>query len=71
MVVNNCKVICPKCKAANCYTIVKLDLIDTDLHVTYSCGRCSARYTDVYALVYLGGCAADAEYDRDNITINM
>jgi transposase-like protein len=67
MVTNNYKVVCAKCKAVNCYEIVKLSLVDIDLHATYSCDACHSKYTDRYALVYLGGNCNTAEYDRDNI----
>lgn len=67
MVTNNSQVVCPKCKSINSYDIVKLALIDIDLHATYSCDACGSEYTDRYALVYLGGNACGIEYDRDNI----
>lgn len=67
MVTNNNKVVCPKCKSSNCYDIIKLALVDIDLHVTYSCETCGCEYQDKYALVYLGGSCNSMEYDRDNI----
>jgi hypothetical protein len=30
---------------------------------------CGCRFTNIYALVYLGGYAEDMMYDRDNITV--
>ena len=68
MVTNNPAVVCPKCREVNCYEIVKLELVDTELHVSYFCETCGAEYTDVYALVYLGGHMPNLSYDRDNIT---
>lgn len=68
MVANNFSVICPKCRKANCYEITKLELVDTDLHVSYFCETCGAEYTDIFALVYLGGHMPNSSYDRDNIT---
>lgn len=68
MVANNYAVVCPKCKQANCYAIRSLNLIDTDLHVSYLCETCETEYTDTYALVYLGGHTLTSCYDRDNIT---
>ena len=67
MVTNNSQVVCPKCKTINCYNIVKLALVDIDLHATYSCESCGNEYTDKYALVYIGGNCGPNEYDRDNI----
>lgn len=67
MVTNNSQVVCPKCKSINCYNIVKLALVDIDLHVTYSCDACGSEYLDKYALVYIGGKCNIGEYDRDNI----
>lgn len=67
MVTNICKVVCPKCKTSNCYEIVKLSLIDIDLHATYACESCGSEYTNVYALVYLGGQCGSVAYDRDNV----
>jgi len=67
MVTNNSQVVCPKCKASNCYEVTKLALVDIDLHATYSCESCGSKYTDRYALVYLGGNYGSIEYDRDNI----
>ena len=68
MVANNFAVVCPNCRKANCYEIKHLELIDTDLHVSYLCETCSTEYTNVYALVYLGGHMLNKSYDRDNIT---
>lgn len=69
MVASNTCIVCPKCKAVNCYGIVKSEYIDTDLHTTYSCDACGSEYTNIYALVYLGGYANSIQYDRDNITV--
>lgn len=69
MVTNNTQVVCPKCKSVNCYEIIKSEYIDTDLHTTYSCEACGSEYTNIYALVYLGGYANTMKYDRDNITV--
>ena len=68
MVANNFAVVCPKCRATNCYEIKKLELIDIDLHVSYLCETCSTEYTDRFGLVYLGGHMLNKSYDRDNIT---
>lgn len=68
MVTTAYAVVCPKCRANNCYEIKKLDLIDTDLYVSYLCETCSTEYTDAYALVHLGGHMSNISYDRDNIT---
>ena len=68
MVTNNPAVVCPKCRKVNCYEIKNLALVDTDLHVSYFCETCSAEYTDIFALVYLGGHMLTISYDRDNIT---
>ena len=68
MVANNFAVVCPKCRATNCYEIKKLELIDIDLHVSYLCETCSTEYTDHFGLVYLGGHMLNKSYDRDNIT---
>lgn len=68
MMVSNCKIVCPSCKAINHYDIVKLELVDIDLQATYSCEKCGTIYTDTYALVYMGGKTATQEYDRDNIS---
>ena len=70
MVTNNCAVVCPNCGKANCYEITSLKLIDADLHVSYLCETCGTEYTDVYALVYLGGHMPNLSYDRDNISIS-
>ena len=67
MVTNTHAVVCPKCKTNNCYDIIKLALVDVDLHATYSCESCGSEYTDKYALVYIGGNCGSIEYDRDNI----
>lgn len=69
MVTNNHAVVCPKCRGINCYAIKKLDLVDTDLLVSYLCETCETEYTDEYALVYLGGHMLASRYDRDNIAI--
>lgn len=69
MVASNTCIVCPKCKTVNCYEIVKSEYIDTDLHTTYSCDACGSEYTNIYALVYLGGYANSIQYDRDNITV--
>lgn len=66
MVTNNSKVVCPKCKAINSYNVERLSLVDIDLHATYSCESCGSEYTDIYALVYLGGNCGSMAYDRDN-----
>lgn len=67
MVTNTHAVVCPKCKTINSYEIVKLSLVDIDLHATYSCESCGSEYTDKYALVYIGGNCGSIEYDRDNL----
>lgn len=69
MVASNTCIVCPKCKAVNCYEIINSEYIDTDLHTTYSCDACGSEYTNIYALVYLGGYANSIQYDRDNITV--
>lgn len=69
MVASNTRIVCPKCKTVNYYEIVKSEYIDTDLHTTYSCDACGSEYTNIYALVYLGGYANSIQYDRDNITV--
>ena len=66
MVTSRIEVTCPKCGASNCYEIEKLELVDTDLHATYAC-TCGCRFTDTYALVYLGGFTENMQYDRDNL----
>lgn len=71
MVTNNIKVVCPKCKLVNCYEITKMTLVDTDLHVSYSCEACKTEYIDIYMLVYLGGNVGTMKYDRDNITVAL
>ena len=53
MVTNTTKVICPNCRKGNCYELQKLELFDTDLHVSYCCETCGTEYTDVYALACL------------------
>lgn len=68
MVTSTTTVVCPNCRKGNCYEIQKLELIDTDLHVSYLCETCSTEYTNAYALVYLGGHMLNKSYDRDNIT---
>ena len=68
MVTNKTVVVCPKCRQANCYSVMKLQLVDTDLHVSYFCETCGAEYTDIFYLVYLGGHMPNASYDRDNLT---
>lgn len=70
MVTYNSNVVCPYCGKANCYTINKLDLVDIDLHASYSCDACHNEYTDIYALVYLGCNAMSKQYDRDNCIIS-
>ena len=67
MVTNNIMNVCPKCSDINHYIITKMELVDTDLHVSYLCENCGAEYTDVYALVYLGGHMLAVSYDRDNV----
>ena len=67
MLMNKSQIVCPKCKAVNCYEIVKSQYIDTDLHTTYSCAACGNQYTNIYALVFLSGYADGVEYDRDGI----
>lgn len=62
-------VTCPECGVVNDYVIQKVELIDTDLQVTYFCA-CGCRYTNTYALVYLGGYTNDYSYDRDNLKSN-
>ena len=69
MVTNNIQVVCPKCKGVNCYEITGLQLIDTDLHATYTCEACGTEFTNIFALVFLGGKTNTFEYDRDNITV--
>lgn len=69
MVTNTTKVICPKCRGINCYEIKNLQLIDTNLLVSYLCETCETEYTDEYTLVYLGGHMLASRYDRDNIAI--
>ena len=69
MVANNFAVVCPKCRSANCYQIENMQLVDTDLHVSYICEACDTEYTDIFTLVYLGGHTLTAKYDRDNIAI--
>ena len=71
MVANSFLVVCPKCRKANCYEIKKLELVDTDLLVSYLCETCETEYTDAFALVYLGGHMSSGSYDRDNITITQ
>ena len=66
MVASHLTVTCPKCGADNRYEIEKLELVDTDLHATYTCA-CGCRFTDTYALVYLGGFTDSMQYDRDNL----
>lgn len=59
-------VTCPECKVVNDYEIQKIELVDSDLQVSYFCA-CGCRYTNTYALVYLGGFTNDYCYDRDNL----
>lgn len=66
MVTSSMQVTCPECNAVNQYEIEQMELIDTDLQVTYTC-TCGCRFTDTYALVYLGGRTNSIEYDRDNL----
>lgn len=54
MVTLTTQVKCPICEESD-YEIIKLELIDTDLHATYHCPNCGTEYTDVYALIYIGG----------------
>lgn len=70
MVANNVKIICPRCKSSNCYSLTSLQMYDNDLHATYSCDLCKTEFTNVYTLVYLGGHTSDSEYDRDNLIIS-
>lgn len=69
MVTNTTVVVCPKCRQGNQYAITHMELIDTDLHVSYLCETCGTEYTNVYTLVYMGGHTNSACYDRDNIAI--
>ena len=66
MVTSRVKVTCPKCGEESLYEVEKLELVDTDLHVSCTC-TCGCRFTDTYALVYLGGFTDDMWYDRDNL----
>lgn len=70
MVANNVKIICPTCGSSNCYSLTDLQMYDNDLHATYSCDLCKTEFTDVYALVYIGGHTCHREYDRDNLAIS-
>lgn len=67
MVTNTQVVVCPKCRVVNSYKIEKLSLVDIDLHASYSCESCGSEYTNIYALVYIGGNCGSMVYDRDNI----
>lgn len=69
MVTNNFKVVCPECGSVNDYVIHKSEYIDTELYTTYFCEECGCLFTDIYALVYLGGYTETEKYDRDNITV--
>lgn len=69
MVTSSIKVTCPCCNSQD-YEIEHLNLVDTDLCVSYTCKECGRRYTDTYALVYLGGNTETFEYDRDNLISN-
>lgn len=69
MVTSKHNVTCPNCNSINSYEIQKLDLIDNELLATYVC-ECGCRYTDTYALVYLGGYTDNTMYDRDNLIVN-
>lgn len=71
MMTSSIKVVCPKCQSINSYDIDSMQLIDTDLHVTYTCEMCGGRFMDTYALAYLGGYANGKVYDRDNVTIDL
>ena len=66
MMTGRVQVTCPECAEANHYDIEKLELVDTDLHVTYRCA-CGCYFTNVHALVYLGGYTDTIMYDRDNV----
>lgn len=67
MVTNNTKVVCPKCRSINAYSIIKNVAYDNDMHITYSCDVCNTNYTNVYTLVYMYGYTDTYKYDRDNI----
>ena len=69
MVTSTVKVTCPYCHKSNDYEVQKLELVDTDLHATYVCNACGNAFTDVYALVYVGGIVAGTEYDRDGLVV--
>lgn len=70
MVTNTTKVVCPKCGSINSYEIIKIELIDNELHTSYSCEACRTDYTDIFALTYLGGNTNSCEYDRDNLKVS-
>ena len=59
-------VTCPECGVVNDYEIQKVELLESDAAITYYCA-CGCRYTNTYALVYLGGFTSDYYYDRDNL----
>lgn len=63
------RIVCPVCKSINDYAIDNLSLVDIDLHASLICNQCKSRYTDIYALVYLGGYTDTISYDRDNISV--
>ena len=69
MVTSKTYVTCPNCASVNEYTITALNLIDTELVVSYQCTHCNKEFTDNYAIVYLGGHSENSAYDRDNISI--
>ena len=69
MVTSSIKVTCPCCNSQD-YELVKLELVDIDLCASYTCKECGRRYTDTYALVYLGGHTDVCVYDRDNLISN-
>ena len=68
MLTSETKVTCPECGAVNDYEIQEVKLVDTDLRVTYFCA-CGCRYTNTYALVFLGGNTEDYSYDRDGLKL--
>ena len=63
------KVVCPQCSAINDYDIISNELIDSDLYTTYQCEHCGHIYTNVYALIYMGGYDDTVKYDRDNLIV--
>jgi hypothetical protein len=70
MVANKMTIVCPCCQSTNSYYIVANELVDNELHTTYCCEECGCEFTNIYALVYLGGYANEVTYDRDNLTVN-